>query len=139
MDTEPLLRHQLDQLGHQMRVVFHGLDQAGWNHRSYSLALTPHETAIHLADCYCAFMTALEGGDYAWESFRPEGDSPESALQALWQKRDEAIAKIDWASQRALKLATDFIVLHDAYHVGQMVSNRRSSDESFDYSKLYSG
>ncbi len=135
--SNTVLNYQLDQLAHQLQTVFADLSGNGWHAKSYDGALSPHETAIHLADCYSAFLAFLDNRSYEWGSFRPDEDSPEAAIQSMWNKRAEARAAITVGDERAARMATDFIILHDAYHVGQMVSNRRVIDPSFDYSKLY--
>ncbi len=125
MTARELLQGQLEETGYQLEACFAGLDGASWDAKDPDTAMSPRETALHLAEAYRAYTTHMDGGKHEWGSYRLEDSSLEGVL-ANWRKeREEATARaLASDTDESYRLAQDYILLHDAYHVGQLATLR---------------
>ncbi|MES1228276.1 MAG: hypothetical protein ABUL72_06355, partial [Armatimonadota bacterium] len=95
-----------------------------WDARSNPEAMTPREVVAHLADCYVAVTDEAAGKEHEWGA-TVVSDNASEALAQMIQLRHEAIAALGTMPlEKANSTASNFIVLHDAYHVGQLATLR---------------
>lgn len=136
--TDDMLRRQCDLGGKQLKNVFEGLSDEGFGFRCSPSMMTARDMANHLAECYVAAMVEAKGGKHEWGSFALEADSNTEAVSKMMGLREEAInVIIDSAEDKKEHLITDFFLLHDAYHVGQMVANRIAFDPEWNSYAIY--
>ncbi len=135
MTTKDFLKMQLDDSGHQVDAVFAGLPEDQWDARVVAEAMSPRETAEHLAECYIALQDEAQGRKHDWGSYSAPDKSGEALIANLKAERAKAeelaLASDDpgvWA------MASSFVALHDAYHVGQMVTLRLTLGDFNPYS-----
>lgn len=93
-----------------------------WDARLNEHTMSAREQVIHLTECCLAFQKSLTGEEHSWGTYAPEDTSVDSILAAWREERAKCAAAIPTANDEQLKHAFDYIVLHDAYHVGQLVS-----------------
>lgn len=135
MTTQEFMNYQLNDVGNQLKGVFKDLPADAWDKRSTAEAMTPRETAVHLLECYEAFLVESEGKKHNWGTFKPEQTTSEYLLEEMVSKRgrcmDIAIKSTD---PEVIKHASSFIIVHDAYHVGQLATLRLQLGEWDPYS-----
>jgi uncharacterized damage-inducible protein DinB len=132
------LTHAIDEVGGQIDQVLNGLPSDHHDHRLTSKAMTPRETQLHLAEVYQAVITEAAGEKYEWGSFKVEDDSWENLWRLRHELRSQAKAALtQGADERLPRLALDYIVSHDAYHVGQMALLRMELDPNWDPYSIY--
>lgn len=125
MTCQELLRKQVDIAGFQLQKSFEGLTGDGWHHRSAPEAMSPYEMAVHLSECYTAALREFYGETHEWGSFVVEIPEPDPVLAKMFELRGQAAETLLLADDdEAMKHASDFLVLHDAYHVGQLATVR---------------
>jgi hypothetical protein len=94
----------------------------------------------HLTEVYLATRHKLEtGNDWDWGSYRAPSDDFD-AVRAVWgEERAKTVAALVAAGDRedALHLASDFVVGHDYYHVGQLVTLRLHVEPSWNSYAIY--
>lgn len=137
MSTSAFLKNQLDTVGKQLQSVFNEFPESKWDEKATPVSFSAAETAEHLAECYQAFLVHAEGNDYEWGTYQIEDKSPENLVKTMFDQRAKATAVA--ASSEDPKIhnfATDYILLHDAYHVGQIVTLRLTIGD-FDPYSLY--
>ncbi|MBL8069242.1 MAG: DinB family protein [Armatimonadetes bacterium] len=135
MDAKEFLAKQLDTTGYQLQAVFAGFPDGKWDERTCNEAMSAKETAEHLAECYVAFLDHCEGREHEWGSFKPASSDPEKIVAEMFELRAKAIATFMARNgDDVLGWASDYIVLHDPYHVGQMCSLRLELGEFSPYS-----
>ena len=123
--TMDLVRTQLDDVGHQLSKVIEGVAGDQWSARLCPESMSPRETVGHLCECYTAVQTMLDGREHEWGTFAL-GDVADDALPGLLaESRQQAVnAVVSSSDPKAPGYASDYMVLHDAYHVGQLASLR---------------
>jgi uncharacterized damage-inducible protein DinB len=139
MTAAELLSHQLDDLGKQLTAVLAGLSPDQQDHKLHENGFSPRETLEHLAECYQAFSTSITGGKHQWGSFSTE-DKSWANLERVWADlRAKALDMIGGLTDpEHLKAASEFLVLHDAYHVGQLAAGRLQAEPGWDPYSIYS-
>lgn len=101
--------------------------------------MSPRQTAIHLAQCYTAFITEANGEPWDWSKPFDLGTSePSAVLSRVNTLRAEAIDLVRSTEiEEVLTKAADFILMHDCYHVGQMALFRMRTDPNWDPYSIY--
>lgn len=123
MDAVALIQNQVEESGYQLSKVLEGLAGEQWDAKLNDESMSPREAVAHLADCYAACQTP-EGQEYAWGSFAVPSDADEAVATMMAERQKAAAHVLAQPAERAGKLATAYIVLHDAYHVGQVAALR---------------
>ncbi len=133
------LQFALDQSGKQIAAVFSGLDREALQSKPIPQLMSPYEQLEHLCECYQAYETVAKGGEYsAWGSYRIPVDGQADPIEFLLKARASAaiIAAAD-QSEEGVRHAFDYLVLHEAYHVGQMCPIRLALDPSWNAYSIY--
>lgn len=140
MTTTELLKKQLDDIGNQVEKVLAGVDESTADLKLTTEAMSPRETALHLLECCYAAQAHLDGVKHEWGSVAmPEGSFAD-LMSTYRARRQDVTAKLieDANNDDALNTCSDYIVLHEAYHVGQMALFRLEKTEGWDPYSLYS-
>jgi hypothetical protein len=138
MTTLDLLQKQIDGVGLQISAVFNGLDDSQADIKAAPHMMSPRETSIHLAECYEASEKAARGEEHSWGTYQPAGTGLTELVAEMKSKREAAVQAISGAEpDKAVHAATDYIILHDAYHVGQMCANRLAVDPEWNAYSIY--
>lgn len=138
MTAAALLRKQLDTSGLQLAKVFEGLVEEQFDHRAHPEMMTPREIIGHLAECYVACDKRMDGVEHEWGSYRLESSSGAEAVAEALAMRGAVVQKLLGGDiEHAAEHGTDFLILHDAYHVGQMCTARLSLDSGWNAYSIY--
>jgi hypothetical protein len=137
MTAQELIAHQITDCGYQLERVFNGIDESTADLKVGPEAMSPRETAAHLIECCQAFLVEADGASYDWGSMQMEDTSWARLMDVLVDKRQEAAVKVANGDDRVLKLASSFLVIHDAYHIGQMAQLRIHHTEGWDPYSIY--
>ncbi|MFY9233852.1 MAG: hypothetical protein WAO58_05250 [Fimbriimonadaceae bacterium] len=137
MTASELIRHQVDELGYQLSKVFEGIPASGQDFKAIPSAMSPREILAHLCEAYMAFDAHGRGEEFQWGSFKPD-PSWEGLYAQFVAARNTATARaVSSEDEKALKSAHDYLVGHDAYHVGQMASCRIAMDPEWNAYGIY--
>lgn len=137
MSTTDFLKSQLDDTGKQLQSVFSNFPADKWNEKATPHSFSAAETAEHLAECYQAFLTHADGQEYEWGTFQIEDKTPANLQKTMTDMRTKAVLRAtSTTDEKIQQYASSYIVLHDAYHVGQMVTLRLNIGD-FDPYSLY--
>lgn len=137
MTAQELTAYQLADCGYQLQQVFSGIDESNADMKFAPQSMTPRETVAHLIECCHAFTVQAGGEKYDWGSFQIENNSWNHLLDTFNSKRAEAVAAAASDDDRVLKLATSFLTVHEAYHVGQMALAHIHKTEGWDPYSIY--
>lgn len=137
MSVQDFLKTQLDDSGKQINAVFENFPADKWQEKVTAESMSAAETANHLADCYNAFLTSAAGGKHEWGSTKIEDQSPEGLIQAMSDLRAKCAEQaINSDDPKVHHMASEYVCLHDTYHVGQMVTLRMKLGD-FDPYRIY--
>ena len=138
MELKDALNYQLETSAQQVDKVLEGLAEDKWGAKLRDESMSPAEVVAHLTECYIAAQKELKGEPHEWGSYVPADDSPNALVAAMRAERKKACDAITAKSdEESVKAATQYIVLHDAYHVGQLATLRLSVDPSWDAYSIY--
>jgi hypothetical protein len=136
MDTQSFLKSAFDKTGYQVKMVFDGLTDLDTN--PIPAMFSPREQLAHLWEVYQAVLTLAAGGKHPWGEFEIPDSIKSNAYEECMRARQAACEKIlELDEEQALKFGMDFIVEHDAYHVGQMCSMRLALDPEWNAYSIY--
>ena len=139
MTTQEFLQVQLKDVGNQVQAVFRDLPADKWDEQATPQSMSARDTLHHLAECCQAFLTSAEGGEHNWGAWSVEDTSSSNLMSVYTDLRDKCIATVGSTNDPVvLKHASDFLALHEAYHVGQMVTLRLIINSDFDPYSIYS-
>lgn len=138
MTASELIRHQIDDVGFQLSKVFEGIPASGQDSKAIPSVMSPREMLAHLTEAYLAFDAHGRGEEFQWGSFKPADPSWEGLYAEFEAARNTAAARATSSDdEKTLKSAHDYLVGHDAYHVGQMVSCRIAMDPEWNFYGIY--
>jgi hypothetical protein len=139
MTLHDAMKYQLDAAANQVDKVLEGLEPDQWDAKVREDLMSPREAVSHLTECYIAAQKHAAGEQHEWGAYVPSSEDPEDLLREMREHRvaakESLLAKAD---DDALKAATDYIVLHDAYHVGQLAALRLAITPDWDPYAIYS-
>jgi uncharacterized damage-inducible protein DinB len=128
---ESILQRQCDYVGAQVRAAVREMRAGTWDARLAEGGMTVRETMIHLCDVYRYVSEKARGGEPRWGTYRGDG-----SLDDFDKLRSVAIEAC-LASEDPYELLTDYIIAHDAYHVGQLCFIRRAREPDWDAYAVY--
>ena len=138
MDAKELIKFQMEASAKQVDKVLEGLADDKWGVKAGG-SMSASETVVHLAECYVAARTHVAGGTHEWGSYKAAGETPEELGANMRSERSKAWEAILGAEVgEAGKAATEYLILHDAYHVGQLATMRMGCDPEWDAYSIYS-
>ena len=138
MDTTEVLKYQMETCAKQVDAVFDSLPDNLWDHKTSEGCMTPRETVVHLAEAYVAAGKHMSGEEHEWGSFRLEASDPSELMRAMRRERQLAVeAILSGDADKAPEAATQYLMLHDAYHVGQMCALRVREEPEWDAYSIY--
>ena len=138
MDTKDLIRYQIEASAKQVDKVLEGLADDKWGVKTGG-CMSASETVVHLTECYVAAQTQLSGGSHEWGSYKAAEETPAELATKMRSERSKAWEAVLAADDdEAGKTATEYLVLHDAYHVGQLATLRMGFDPEWDAYSIYS-
>lgn len=138
MTARDLLEYEIDDIGYQLDAVVHGMPETAQEVAPTPISMTPKQTIEHLCEAYQAVTVHAEGGTYEWGSFSIADKSWSnltSTLESLRMSARSAVTQDE--NEDRLKSGYDYIVAHDAYHVGQLAIARIAADPEWDPYSMY--
>lgn len=122
----------------QVQAALAGLTEAQADSVSNPQAMSAKTTLLHLAECARAALTMKNGGEHEWGTGETTAASLAEA-NALYRRDRDALdqALSGEIDEKTLSVIGDFIVLHEAYHVGQLCTLRLSLDPAWDAYSIY--
>lgn len=139
MTGSELIRHLIDDSAYQVGKVFEGIPEDVADMKVNEHCMSARETLTHLCDCVQALFAAMDDTKYAWGSFQPADSSIEGLLKAFREMRATVRERVTAQGEddKTLKLAADYVVGHEFYHVGQMASFRLTFTPGWDAYSIY--
>ncbi|MCC6402645.1 MAG: hypothetical protein IT207_01405 [Fimbriimonadaceae bacterium] len=139
MDATTLFQSQADAVGKQLDACFAGLSDSTMAESPGGERMSPSTTLAHLTEAYIALQKGLRGEEHEWGTFQSADPSPAGMLASMKEERARAVAGVvNTGSEKALQDGTAYILLHDAYHVGQLCAHRMQADPDWDAYSIYS-
>ena len=122
MAYHPIVTAALNATEFQVTHAFAGLSGDQWDFKLTPASMTPAQMIAHLAECCVAAKEAIDGHPHEWGTYDASGMTP-AEVMTDWKTRRDAIVEVikGIENETLLVEVLDFVPLHEAYHVGQMV------------------
>ncbi len=138
MTGKELLKWQLEHTGKQLDKAIGDMDESKWDHKSSPGIMSPREQVEHLGETYAAYSAMAKGEKYEWGTFVVDDKSKANLWKTYSQMRERAVsAAIASDEPKDLESATEYLLTHEAYHVGQLCSLRLDCEPSWDPYAIY--
>ncbi len=137
MTARELIEKQLDESGYQFNACLMGLTDEDFEAKPIAVMMSLKEILEHCMEACQAVITGVEGGKHSWGTFQAPALPMQQQIEHFNILRGHAISaglsKIDEDAQ----WLNDYLVLHEVYHVGQMVAIRLAIDANWDFFSIY--
>lgn len=137
MTAKELLQSLVDNAGFQLTQCFSGVTEEQADLKLHDDSMSFRVTAAHLAECCFAVLEHVEGREHKWGTFEPKSAAFAPLVEEWQELRARAVAATVSEDEKLIGLATDYIVGHDFYHVGQLVALRLSFDKDWNSYSIY--
>lgn len=137
MDAITLLRTQIDDLGFQLEACLTGLPVEEIDTKPLPVLSSAREAVTHLCEVYTATEEITRGQQHAWGSYAPPVTEWNELLVVFRDLRTKAATAVLDGDPEHLGHGSAFLVEHDAYHVGQLATLRRSIDPDWNAYSIY--
>lgn len=150
MTARELLFLQADMVGEQLSKAIAGVGEPVADHRPVATLHSIRTTLIHMTDNYRALVADALGQKYAYGSWSPPDGELATLISAWNAARLEAVNTLrerltdfqaDFRTSFAVwpswKVATEWLVAHDAYHLGQVCYLRLAAEPEWDMYEIY--
>jgi hypothetical protein len=133
-----LLIAALEDVRRQVAACYADAPEGFADVRITSDAMTPKELIAHLNECYVAVEKEANGEKHEWGTYDAGGKSL-GDLMSEWEARhSEIVAKAEaGVSLDVAKAMLTFVILHNAYHVGQLVLARLQVQPDWNVYSIY--
>lgn len=137
MTARELIEKQLDESGYQFNACLQGLTEEAFGAKPIAVMMSLKEIVEHCMEACQAVITGVEGGKHSWGTFQAPALPPSQMVEHFNTLRGQAIeAGLSKFDEDAHWL-NDYLVLHEVYHVGQMVAIRLALDENWNSYSIY--
>ena len=137
MTAADLLKDQLDDAGHQLTKVMEGMPDKGLDHKITPDSMSPRDQIAHLCEAYEACKVNGAGGKYEWGTYKAPTEKSELMSEFDKQRGAAVNQTLSNATPEAIKLASDYILGHDYYHVGQLCLARLAVEPDWNFYTIY--
>lgn len=137
MTVAELVAYEVDNTGFQLRQTLAGFPEAAMDTKLCPTGMTAKDMVEHLCEAYEAVLAEVAGKQHEWGSYSIPDKSWAnimSTFEATRQKAGQAVTSDD---EKLAKLAHDYMVAHDAYHVGQLVLMRLEAEPDWNFLAIY--
>ncbi|HEY3781816.1 MAG TPA: hypothetical protein VGL56_12085 [Fimbriimonadaceae bacterium] len=138
MTAQELLAFEIENIGGQLRGAFAGLPDSLQDDKVCEGGMSPREMLEHLSEAYEATIASSKGEEYEWGTFTVDDKSWDNLISVFWDRREKATEAVLVDDETKLKAGFDYIVAHDAYHVGQLAALRVGKEPGWDFYSIYS-
>ncbi|HWD41163.1 MAG TPA: hypothetical protein VG944_20105 [Fimbriimonas sp.] len=136
MTAKELLQSQMNDVGGQLQRAVEGVTSEQASIKMHPEAMSVTEQLAHLSEVYQAVLTILAGGKHEWGSYVPPSTEIGALNESCFSLRKQAVEAV-LAKEENLQTGSDFIVGHDNYHVGQLVTTRLGFDPAWNSYAIY--
>lgn len=138
MTAKELLNKQLEDVSFQIEKVLVGVKESDLDYKVAPTTMSIREIVEHLCEVYLAVEEESKGGSHEWGSFSIADKSWSNLTSEFSAGRAKAVGIVlAGDDDKSLLSGTGYIVAHDCYHLGQLVTLRLATDPSWDAYSIY--
>lgn len=127
----------VDECGYQLKACLVGISEANFVATPLEGVLSIRDALEHCTEACVASSMGVAGEKHSWGTYKfPDGSV--SDLVAIFDaERAKAVAAVMDKFDEDAHFVKDYIIAHEFYHVGQMVSVRLAFDDGFEPYSIY--
>lgn len=138
MTASELLTNLMTNSGSQLAACIQGVTEDQSDHKLHEDAMSFRVTLAHLCECCHAVLEHAAGREHEWGTFKPQSSAFAPLVEEWKGLREKAVAAVTSDDDKLIELGADYIVGHDYYHVGQLVTLRLSFEKEWNSYSIYS-
>lgn len=127
----------LEESGYQFNACLKDISDEDFDRKPIERLMSIREMLEHVLEVFVAIDKSAKGEKHDWGNFTAPQLSKSELLAHFSTEREKAVATALEHFDAMPFLASDFLVAHEFYHVGQMVGVRRALDESWNSYSIY--
>lgn len=133
-----LLERQLAIVKKQIDKVLQSFPQEHLDFKATEQAMSAREQLLHLGEVSLAVVEATKGAEHLWGTYEVQDTSFNTLMKSYEILRSEAVeASLSSGDETLLEKLMNFIVLHEAYHVGQLALTRLAVEPEWNAYTIY--
>ena len=138
MTATELLTIQLEDASYQIEKVLDGVDEAHLDIKLSPTSMSIRQSIEHLCEVYTAVDEESRGIKHAWGEYSIQYDSFDDLKSKFTSLRVRALGLVaNPSNKEGFTLASEFMVAHEYYHVGQLASLRIATDSAWNPYSIY--
>jgi uncharacterized damage-inducible protein DinB len=136
MTASELVLSQLADSGFQVNAVLDGITEEQADAKTLDFALSARETLVHLSECCVAFIESCQGINHNWGTYTSSAPTLGDLKTEFDNLRSDVVSRIS-DDEKVLKDASAYVILHEAYHVGQLAQLRLHLNPEWNAYSIY--
>lgn len=137
MDATTFAHKTIQDSGNQILACLAGVTEEMAVAKPIEQAMSLREMVGHLLEASIAIQSMATGGTHEWGSVSDPGGDFASLLQKFREERTKAIDIALNHIESSPEFAQAYLIGHEYYHVGQMVTNRLTQQPDWDHYSIY--
>lgn len=136
MTASELIQLQLADSGFQLNAVLSGLSEEDADQKALDFAMSARESLVHLSECCVAFNESCEDIEHNWGTYTSSAATLADVMTEFSALRAEAVSRVS-EDEKVIKAASAYLILHETYHVGQLVHLRLKMNPEWNAYSIY--
>ncbi len=137
MTARELIEKQLEESGYQFNACLKDLTEENFEAKPVAAMMSLKEIVEHCMEACQAVITGVAGGKHDWGTFQTPALPMTQLIEHFNILRGQAVSAGLSKFDDGAHWLSDYLVLHETYHVGQMVAIRLTLDESWNFYSIY--
>ncbi|MEI7986250.1 MAG: hypothetical protein WCI55_11540 [Armatimonadota bacterium] len=137
MTGKEFAAQMMDECGYQLKACLVGISDENFVATPLAGMMSIRDSLEHCAEAYVAVQKGIAGEKHSWGTYKFPAGSVNELVDIFDTERAKAVElsleKFDDDSH----FVKDYIVAHEFYHVGQMVSVRLALGDGFEPYSIY--
>ena len=127
----------MDDAGRMLAKCFQGIPEASAD-ITIGKMMSPRNQAAHLSECYVAAKASMNGEKHEWGTYTTNATTLDATVTEMFALRASAVEKFLALESEDTQLSNEeFLIGHDHYHVGQLVTLHLAIDPEWNSYCIY--
>ena len=127
----------IDESGYQLNACLAGVTEETFVAKPLGAMLSIRETFEHLTECCLAVQAVFAEEKFSWGTYRFPAGTMDELIKIFDGERAKAVAIALDNFDSKPDYSKEYLIAHEFYHVGQMVSIRLALNDGFEPYSIY--
>jgi hypothetical protein len=137
MTAKDFAAQMIDESGYQFKACLAGISEEGFVATPLAGVMSIRDALEHCTEACIASSKGVAGEKHDWGTYKFPLGSIDELVVIFNSEREKAVTAVMGKFDEDSHFAKDYIVAHEFYHVGQMVSVRLALGDGFEPYSIY--